>query len=54
MSKLGRTIWWIIVIAFVILLAYNLWQGNYPEFWWSLIPAVIALVLAIIVQKKKK
>ena len=54
MSKPALTIWWIIVVAFVVLLAYNFWQGNYPEFWWSLIPAVIALVAAIIVSKQKK
>lgn len=51
--KKAKTIWWIIVIAFVLLLAYNLWQGNYPEFWWSLILAIIVLVVAIIVQKKR-
>ncbi|MFH1598548.1 MAG: hypothetical protein ABIB97_05830 [Patescibacteria group bacterium] len=47
-------IWWIIIAAFILLMAYNLWQGNYPEFWWSLIPAVIALVVAIIVQRRSK
>lgn len=53
MTKPAKTVWWIIVVAFGVLLIFNFWQGNYPEVWWMLISAVISLLLAIIVGKKQ-